>query len=83
MVSSDAYEATPMWVESGVASAPIIGTQTVLRTEVLPKRPIRKEQGQYAPDARDGLSTRRLAQTFDVIFRPVEEESETLDFSFG
>ena len=76
-------DASPMWVESGVASAPIIGIQKVLRTELPPKSHIRKEGHQYDPDARDGLSTHRLCQTFSAVFAPVEEDSAPVDFSFG
>jgi hypothetical protein len=71
------------WVEEGVASVPVIGVQRVLRTELPPKKPVRAARAQYAPDARDGLSTHRLAQTFGAIFTPVEEESPSVDYSFG
>ena len=71
-------------VEKGLASLPVISIQKVPRPEAnLPKKPVRRERQLYAPDARDGLSTHRLAQTFSAVFTPVEEESAAVDFSFG
>ena|ERR1017187_9597924 len=70
--------------EQGLASIPVISVQKVLRTEANPpRRPVRRERQQYAPDARDGLSTHRLAQTFTSVFTPVGEDSAGVDFSFG
>ena len=73
----------PSWVEAGVSSIPVIGIRRVLRTETPPTKPVRKEREQYAPDARLGLSTHRLAQTFNAVFVPLEEESAGVDYSFG
>ena len=71
-------------VEDGWISAPVISVRIVPRTEAgVPKKPVRREREQYGPDARDGLSTHRLAQTFSAISTPVEEDSADLDFSFG
>jgi hypothetical protein len=71
-------------LERGLTSIPVIGIQKVLRTEANPPgRPVRRERRQYAPDARDGLSTHRLAQTFTSVFTPVGEDSAGVDFSFG
>jgi hypothetical protein len=73
----------PSWVEPGVLSLSVIGIQRVLRSETPPPKPVRREREQYAPDARDGLSTHRLAQTFHAVFVPLEEESAGVDYSFG
>jgi len=71
-------------VGSPFVSSSIIAIRTVPRGEgSTQKKPVRSERDQYAPDARDGLSTHRLAQTFGMICRPVEEESVDMDFSFG
>ena len=73
-----------VWVDMGLASVPVVSVQKILRTEANPpKKPVRRERQQYAPDARDGLSTHRLAQTFTSVFAPVDEESAGVDFSFG
>jgi hypothetical protein len=70
--------------EQGLTSIPVISIQKVLRTEANPpRRSVRRERQQYAPDARDGLSTHRLAQTFTSVFTPVGEDSAGVDFSFG
>ena len=79
-----ALETRMVTVVDGWVSAPVISVRIVPRTEAgVPKKPVRREREQYAPDARDGLSTHRLAQTFSAIFTPVEEDSADLDFSFG
>jgi hypothetical protein len=70
-------------IEEGVASASIIGIERVPRTDSAPKKPVRREREQYAPDALQGLSTHRLAQTFGGVFVPVEEDSASVDFNFG
>jgi hypothetical protein len=70
--------------EKGLTSIPVISVQKVLRAEPNPpKSPVRRERQQYAPDARDGLSTHRLAQTFTSVFTPVGEDPAGVDFSFG
>jgi hypothetical protein len=79
-----APETRLLTVEDAWVSAPVISVQTVTRTQLgMSKKPVRSERGQYAPDAREGLSTHRLAQTFSSIFTPVEEDSAAVDFSFG
>jgi hypothetical protein len=68
----------------GWASLPVISVCAVPRTGGVPKKPVRRQRDQYAPDARDGLSTHRLAQTFSSVFTPVaNEDSVGIDFSFG
>lgn len=68
----------------GWASLPVISVCTVPRTDGLPKKPARRQRDQYAPDAREGLSTHRLAQAFSSVFTPVtSEDSVGIDFSFG
>jgi hypothetical protein len=68
----------------GWASLPVITVCTVPRSGGVPKRPARRQRDQYAPDARDGLSTRRLAQAFSSVFTPTaNEDSVGIDFSFG
>lgn len=70
-------------VENSWVSLPVVSVRTVQRTAGVPKKPVRRERDQYAADARDGLSTHRLAQTFGSVFTPVEEDSADVDFSFG
>lgn len=70
--------------EDSWVSAPTVRVWSVPRkVSDLPKKPIRREREQYATDARDGLSTHRLAQVFDSLFTPVQEESADIEFSFG
>jgi hypothetical protein len=74
-----------MPVHEGVTSVPIVSVRKAVRAEAETpaKRPPRRSREYYAADTRGGLSTHRLAQTFDGLFRPVNEESIPVDFSFG
>jgi hypothetical protein len=76
-------ETCTLTVDCGWVSLPVISVCTIPRTARVPMKPVRRERDQYAPDARDGLSTHRLAQTFSSIFTPSEEDSADVDFSFG
>jgi hypothetical protein len=68
----------------GWSSLPVVSVCTLPRTAGVPPKPVRRQREQYAPDARDGLSAHRLAQTFSSVFTPVaDEDSVGIDFSFG
>lgn len=76
--------ATPIVTRDlGWASSSVISVRSVPRTASSTMRPPRRVRDQYAPDARDGLSTHRLAQTFTALFTPVEETSADVDYNFG
>jgi hypothetical protein len=75
---------THILAAEGWASLPVITVCALPRTGGVPKKPVRRQRDQYAPDASDGLSTHRLAQTFSSVFTPVaDEDSVSIDFSFG
>lgn len=79
-----ATEAPIVTRDSGWVSSTVISVRSVSRIAPATTRPLaRRARDQYAPDARDGLSTHRLAQTFTALFTPVEEASADVEYRFG
>lgn len=76
-------EAPVVSCDPGWASANIISVETVARSEPAVSRSPRKSREHYSPDARAGMSTRRLADTVTTLFTPVEEPSVDVEYSFG
>ena len=67
-------------------SSPIIAVRASQRATPSASRSARNQTGtigEFAADARHGLSPRRLADTFSSLFTPTDEESVDVDYTFG
>jgi hypothetical protein len=65
------------------SSSPVIRVWSVKRNQGGGMRSPRRVSEKFAPDARDGLSTTKLANVFSQLFEPSDEEESQTDYSFG
>lgn len=81
LLASDAVM-TP--VPPAYVSSPVVAVRPITRTTPVPSARDRSGNiDEFAADAASGLSSRRLADTFSLLFTPTEEEGEDVDYTFG
>jgi hypothetical protein len=82
LLASDAIM-TP--VQAAYVSSPVVAVRQVTRTAPKTTRTRKRTDNldEFAADADGGLSSRRLADTFALLFNPIDEDSEDVDYTFS